>query len=996
MKRMKTIVFAAFMMLAVLVCGYPSICKGTPVPKYKIVVTDGYAVNSDGEVITEAYRGTSVTFVPVVKKGSYVSDWKVNGERIGKYWNICMPDHDIKAVPVWKAQTALTLDVFGNSAFRDDYLGYYERDLSAYINDYFSESKMNWVESSHKYDADGDGTEDFRLESFSLRDEIVFYLFPTEGASARGSIKLDKPNMLPYWPVIINFGNETLKESYSINVVNGCAKIRDNVVTSAETGDYINLFFDNRNEKEYLTGWKADGIKDFSSMLIESDGYFRMPACDLTIRPVTAKKTPYTIDLRNGSATVSPDVLWSLQGSLFDEEQGRYIMDLDGDGTEDLRAFYETIIPVSEVNGKSFTLKGLNSGKYWPVTVLVGDVKEEYAIRVTGGHAEDESGNHITSAKSGSKVNIVRDKEPGKYWKSWKLNFTCADRAENYMDFSFVMPAKDVTVTAETTTSQKVYKIDLTYGDFEVPLKDTYLIRNALREYRFDENIDLDGDGKKDFYNGFRNPMDNYDEEYYNRIGYEYGLGELFEIKVDDGQIGTVQFLVDKDKTPFPILDTEKGMFKISATGVYAEKAVESEYGYDDWVKVEEACPGTRIRITCDRSKLTKGQYYGGYVTDGLQGIDLGDTPDDYLEFNMPARDVTVSVQTLPQIPLVIDMTSGRGTVPKYVRFSELFPDASGCEYTFDGEFTRYDLDRNGTADLLYCYGDDYIEFSRASAELFGQYDLEFTGQTAGKYYPIILKNTSKTDHKIEKCFVVNDDTDLTDYVDVIIGSLKERPKYRVLPSEGTDIYVHETVFTSKYELKILSVCNAAGETLFSYEGEELQNIYIDSKSSYMFLMPDEDITIYGIYTVKEQPKPTPTPTPTPSPTPEPTAVPMLTPTSAADENPSVTPVPEDKRKDDGKDDDEDNSVVLYIILASAGAFIITCAIVFAVYRKRRKAAAKTENATEQPEETLNQMEEPLTSEIPSEETAETPENAESETSDQTGEIPDTDSNRNE
>ena len=970
--------------------------------EYTITVVGGHAVNGyngDGETIVSAKFGEHLSLVADIKEGEFVKGWKSDSVELSIVYyeydgllhaEFDMPAKNVTIYAVTAKQTPLTIDLKNGYQKLPGYQSWY--------NNYNNYNPIDaWICQSagckggyytYNADIDGDGTEDLCFSgSEGWHYPSVYTLIPLYGGSLSGSIVLNKPNAGPYWPITIKMPAEPVHSEYTITVNGGTAKKSvdegDGKTTlTVKPGEGISLSAD-KVQGSYVSAWLIDGVR-------EADGYFVMPAKDVSAAPVLEKQKSYTVDFSKGfSADISDDVYWF--SGIKHLEDG---CDINGDEKADFVQAdpdYNRMVPLYDENRKGeYTLSG-GTGSIGQVIFKFPEVKPEYEIKVTGGHAEDEKGNIITKAASGTKIIIRRDPEAGKYWKAWKSDYQ-TDLQKN-ITFYFTMPARDVSFTAETTSKQSTYTLDFTDDFVDLSDKDRVLLFNALCAYNgytyyygalFFDYIDADQDGTKDFTLGPRDEMGDVPGYGMDRRYTEYSLGTDYTITINDGPIGKLRLVINNKKADAQVKDSTKGPFTVTLSGEVEFN--ESSQGKKISDTVYEVYPGEKVYVVGNSGD--DGSYCSKLVCDGLDtsAIIRIDRKPLYMDFYMPYNNVTITGDHVEPIPLVLDLTSGSCQIDADLYFPEFFSSIARKEVTTsDYKIYHYDLDFDGKADLTYDCDTNTLTAEKTPYTLKRESET-FDGPANGSgYWPLTIKFSDEPFYPIENKAVFTDkESEGKAYVTVYMKADTEWYETKTAKA-GSELKLEFDKVSYGNELTDYYYMNEAGER-FEFDDKNYTETE-DTITVTGFKMPAEKIIIVCHYRKYQ----VPTPTPNPTDSVEPTAAP--TPDEGGDTD--VTPVPGEK-KDDAEKDDADNSDVLYIILASAGAFIITCAVVFAVYRKRRKAAAKTENATEQPEETLNQMEESLTSEIPSEETAETPENAESEISDQTGEIPDTDSNRNE
>ena len=641
---------------------------------HTITITDGHVEDGNGRTVTEAKVGDYLYIIPDLQGGSYVSEWLINGESIwGQSFD--MPDYDIKIDAVRKTQTPLVLDLT-KCARIDSSAGDIGHSVGEFICNYFGvddywDSHISNGRSDYGTDVDGDGTKDLFLYSTAFRNNNDYYFFRKEGGSARGDIEISAFNNLPYWPITLRFGNETPAATYSVNVIGGYATKRytEVIVKSTYPGDLVGLHY-NWNNEYALIGWEADGIPDFNNYFmshsdtLHEDKGFPMPSMNLTVRPVTAKKKPYVVNFVNGIAEIPYEVAVCIGESLKDDNEKYYYFsetfDIDGDGTADFKYSNGKLFVLSSTCSLTGVIKleGTNGGPYWPITLQVGDHQNEYSISVAGGHAEDQNGNVITKSSSGTIIKIVRDKEEGRYFNYWTSN--CGVTSE-YMNFDCFMPAQDVIFTAETTTSQREFTVDLTETDFWPNEEEDVLIKNILQAFENEHgkkafaqvdyyDLALDGNGDVAFWGSIPDENDNIRYYLTRRGRYQYSLGTDYALHVNDGQIGTLNIIVDNEKTLYPVIDKSNGTYRITVSNGKAYLYNDEDL-YNTFVDpISEAYPGTRVFVA---SRDYPNQRFIGWKIEGISTLYVFRTGNDHLyyEFVMPPHDVVITTLYNGEIP---------------------------------------------------------------------------------------------------------------------------------------------------------------------------------------------------------------------------------------------------------------------------------------------------------------------------------------------------------
>lgn len=682
--------------------------------EYTITVVGGYA-KVNGMKTVSAKCGDYIEVYADVKEGEYVKGWKSNSIEIiwssfdsYGYFNtsFTMPAKNVTIYAVTAKQKPLTVDLKNGyqelPGYQDVYDSYGYNPIDAWICQ--SAGRKNGY-YSYNVDLDGDGTEDLYFSGSNGHHYPADYaLIPLPGGSLSGDVVLNKPNAGPYWPITIKMPAEPVRSEYTITVNGGTVRkdyddTNGNVSLSVKPGEMVFLSAD-KVDGSYLSSWLINGGK--------WDGYsFVMPAKDVTAVPKYEKQKSYTVDMTKGySADISEDVNTALS-KLWVESR---LFDIDGDGKADVaHDFYDErmLIPLyKESRPREVTLSD-NSGKAGQITFLFPEVKPEYEIKVTGGHAEDQDGNVITKAASGSYVVIRRDAEAGKYWKAWKSDFK-VNYSKN-MCFGFTMPAKDVSFTAETTTTQITYTFDFSSSFTDLPDKDNTLLFNALCAFNgyknywgYMESADADGDGIVDFQIGPRSEMGDVPGYGMDRRFGTYSLGTDYTMTISDGQIGKLRLIVNNKKADVPVVDRAKGPYKVTLS----ENVVWSDENNGKKIedRVYEVYPGERIILY--GAEGANGAFCSKF---DITGIDYSNVASLYrsplvlMDIYMPYNDVTVTGILDEPEPLELNLSSGSCVVDKVSYFAEYLRQVSGIEGATDGHGVyRFDMDHDGIADLAY------------------------------------------------------------------------------------------------------------------------------------------------------------------------------------------------------------------------------------------------------------------------------------------------------
>ncbi|MBO4668667.1 MAG: hypothetical protein J5648_01670 [Lachnospiraceae bacterium] len=310
-------------------------------------------------------------------------------------------------------------------------------------------------------DLDRDGSPDITFVSGNMEAGYDAFIVHLAGSSIKGTYTWHKKfeeseyyyeAYTPEATVVFYFGEEQPKESYSISVEGGYATDwKGNRITQAAPGEEFRAHFD-VTEGKYVP----------SETRTTSSGYVLknslMPCADITIVPNYEEQVPYTIDMTSGFGCVDA---WT---------DGRYIeyveklasqdglLDLDGDGTFDLRRYNEysstddlvalLFIPLStgSIRGEySFQNPGEDYlDKYNPITLRFPEngVDEEYFISVSGGEALDEQGNVINRAAPGTLFYLHKIPEQNFHYstnlENWPSGWTWGDKC------LMCMPACDI------------------------------------------------------------------------------------------------------------------------------------------------------------------------------------------------------------------------------------------------------------------------------------------------------------------------------------------------------------------------------------------------------------------------------------------------------------------------------------------------------------------------------------------------------------------------
>ncbi|MBO4696701.1 MAG: hypothetical protein J5643_05360 [Lachnospiraceae bacterium] len=940
---------------------------------YTITVSGGKAY-VDGEEVSKAKPGDSVMLVPDIQSGTYVSEWKLNGTSLGDDNTFRMPEGNVLVTAVRKSQQPLILDLTSTARLPGDhdYLLLYGTGLTQTVTDYLKEN-VPFTEDDNReqyYDFDGDNIPEARIR-YVLYDCEDGFMTAVPGGTVRGDYKIDKPNALPYWPVVVRFGKNPVKETYAITVNGGYAADRDgNVITFAIPGQYVRVHYE-WSDKTWLKEWKADGISNFHSYYYFSDrreytNYagmdesFIMPARDLTLRAVTGYKRPYTIDLTKGQAVIGYDVGYCLGQSVDPSGWNLFNPDLDRNGTTDIKTEYSflnqqiTITPCDtcSVTG-SYRVDGLNSGQYWPITIKIGEVKPAYEITVVGGHAvtrewddgiSDYVTEAITSAAPGTEVFIIPDLTEGEYWTSWETDFSGIDKT--FVAPNFYMPARDITVKAKTTNRQNRLVINLTNGLTEKDA-DFNRLRNAIYFMGDREDnglVDFDDDGYYDIM--INSAMDT------SYPGDLWNCGELNAALSFNFEEGLT--ITPPDGIYAPIRIVAKRPAGFSKEKEYSITVVGGKAYAPDGTEVTSARPARKVYIVPDLTDVEKGMYVAGWTAESSYGeISYGDGNPDRQEFSTPDYDIVITIEKKleKQVPLDINLTGGSFLLPAVYQgisvADALKPYAD--EESTDTEGTL-DLNRDGIPDVIYTatVKEEYPElaFTKAGEEGSLTEDFETEQNLSGRYGSFRFIFGRKTDW-----IVVLDGQE-----DASLGQhLCFRTNMDITEAATDREWASMTALRGGISVRIVlkdSVPDTIEPVAVYYLDENGAKCEaVSENGSYRFTMPEANTTITAVFQTKKVVTPTPE---------EP----------KKDDGPEKEEEPEKKDEPEGKD-----GVNPWFILIPAFAFIIavTTAVIILYNRKGRKAAAAAKADGDGPDTAAETTAEAVTEqkeEDPSEETA--------------------------
>ena len=195
---------------------------------------------------------------------------------------------------------------------------------------------------------------------------------------------------------------ETTPAEYNINVTGGKAYSDGNCtqeITKAKQGDTVYIYQD-VVEGKYAKSITFDPDSIEPSEYSEKAMGFKMPGQDVTITITFDDQTPLTIDLSEGSAVVDTYEFEAVYSALYPDqmiitnENSEYTLDLDKNGTDDVKVTVKTFGPpdpptydmvvLEETNSvkDEITLNEPNISPYWPVTVKFAETPVE-TLKIT-------------------------------------------------------------------------------------------------------------------------------------------------------------------------------------------------------------------------------------------------------------------------------------------------------------------------------------------------------------------------------------------------------------------------------------------------------------------------------------------------------------------------------------------------------------------------------------------------------------------------------------
>ena len=374
------------------------------VQPHRLYITNGIALNRDGNRITEAYAGERVylDFNPddiaadeyVVQRSMdfITDDVTVNNEGDALF---TMPDKDV-SITITYQKAKLTEGVMdlrtgsyianaANFARSEAYgMSFILGRLSKRQHSYLDEETNTLVE---QYDVDNYGGYDIAY------DDAAHTFTLLEGNSLRpasGRITLTLPRSAYYTVPMLRMTILLAGEDapHTVTVKNGFAtSMRDDadfLLTNEYQGQEVYLL----NDPQAVPEGKYIVSRSFASddVTVQEDGSFVMPDHDVTVTVSyrLADQTPYTLDLTSGKAavtfTVAMDVTAALENvAKVTTRQSHFTLyDMDGDGAADIRFDAN----VMEFEKCSDTLTGVMTldvseqvraeRRFCPVTLLLG------------------------------------------------------------------------------------------------------------------------------------------------------------------------------------------------------------------------------------------------------------------------------------------------------------------------------------------------------------------------------------------------------------------------------------------------------------------------------------------------------------------------------------------------------------------------------------------------------------------------------------------------
>jgi len=750
--------------IAALLCGFLAFAGSASAEDetYTVTVNGGYATEfweADSNRISSAKPGDYVYIHAELKQGIYVTGFtSTEVAEIKCFYNASgllvacfeMPAKNVTVNAVTAEQTPLTIDLSGGGAMLPECtknIGEYGTPVAAWICQSIGVKSGYY---SYDIDVNNDGNKDIHFEgkdgfSYPSSYEAV----PLEGAGGLGTLTYNGANSGPYWPITIQFGSAEVKSTYKITVQDGYLVIYD---TENQIGSELELkpgvsgyIYAKKEAGFYITGWSTDGGKTADPRIshqYQNSWYLTMPAADLNLQPIKEPQTPYVIDLTAGNAKISEEFRTYFEESLYPDT--RWLdyptgsaLDLNGDSVADCILENGVMTPLAE--GKmygDFVINNVNSGPYWPITVRFPNAMPEFAITVNGGHAIDTLGKTVTKASSGERITIVSDGGPGQYWKSWKSDYE--DIPKNFITFCFTMPARDVTITAETVAEQTPYTIDMTetVGGTNVGIIVNAILANDPYEVE-SMDADLNSDGTID--------IEFWDSDEYGFYGYQtdildatfifrtekYSLWDSTTIPVKDGPYGPITYTVDIERANSgesyirSIYDLRKHSVTL-VNGIFESGEGDRKSGETVLVIPEPRADGQYVSEWTFTPELPEGWWY----YDTLAGI---------LQFTMPSMDITVVGILSEAQPLTIDLSEGKSFLAE--KYYQCIMDALG-----ETDADSADLNQDGITDITF--NRDYKQIRPTNEYSCGT---EFTlkGATRGPYYPITFIYNPKGEESV-------------------------------------------------------------------------------------------------------------------------------------------------------------------------------------------------------------------------------------------------------
>jgi|GEM_PF-4425730 len=442
-------------------------------PKYAINVTGGTAFDGPpyfgGEVITEAYEGTSVWLMPDEAEGRYVTGWKDDklGEIEGAFADFATIDADLNLEPVYAEQEEYLVKL--------NYLPVVIEDEA------FAAMSYIYTEDSYPYsaelllDLDEDGSVDLELEKNLGEGDVYYY---TAKKSSTNSIAdeycEEHPHLFKYSPITFDFD-----PSYSITVTDGRAMRMPEYeeVTELKPGEIFILEPDIK-EGRYVTEWAYTLGKEsdtFDNLAIAEP--LRMQPNNVTFAPTQyADQEPLTLDLTGEPPELETEVFYDLlllykYPEFFLSNDDHLDLDVDSDGSYDLRlqqkhriegSFDKIYTVLEKLDTRSifgvYTEDTPYFGRYLPIDLKLDST---YSITLDNGVAYDvEENREISAGVPGREIRVEpKAAKAGMYVTGWKSGGAApGDLAGGTA--TFTMPSAAVSLSP-AYSPQAPYEIDL-------------------------------------------------------------------------------------------------------------------------------------------------------------------------------------------------------------------------------------------------------------------------------------------------------------------------------------------------------------------------------------------------------------------------------------------------------------------------------------------------------------------------------------------------------